>query len=98
MYQLIKFILSILLLICLFDMPYGYYQFVRFATMVGMGLFALKAYENSGKNETILYAVLALMFQPFLKLSFGREIWNVIDVVVAIILILSVIYSLKKKK
>ena len=30
----IKIILAILLFLCLADMPYGYYQFVRFAAMI----------------------------------------------------------------
>ena len=45
----IKIILSILLLVCLLDMPYGYYQFVRFMGMIGFGLLA---FENYQKNQT----------------------------------------------
>nr|WP_317235635.1 DUF6804 family protein [Ornithobacterium rhinotracheale] len=37
--------------------------------------------------------MLALLFQPFFKISFGRTLWNSVDVLVAIGLYL----SLKKK-
>jgi len=31
--------------------------------------------------------LLALLFQPFLPLSLGRVIWNIVDVVVAVYLV-----------
>lgn len=43
----IKIILSILFLICLLDMPYGYYQCVRFIGMIGFGLLAFENYQNN---------------------------------------------------
>ena len=44
----IKATLSILFLVCLLDMPYGYYQFIRFIGMIVFGLFA---FENYQKNQ-----------------------------------------------
>lgn len=41
------------------------------------------------------FGVLALLFQPFFKIALGRELWNVVDVVVGIGLIISVF---RKKK
>ena len=35
----------------------------------------------------VLFVVLALLFQPFLPLSLGRVIWNIVDVVVAVYLV-----------
>jgi len=32
---------------------------------------------------------LALLFQPFFKISLGRELWNVVDVIVGIGLLIS---------
>ena len=85
--HILKIGLSILFLICLFDMPYGYYQFVRFAGMLGFVLLAYFSYEQKRNVEVIIYVGLALLFQPFLKVALGRTIWNVVDVVVAIGLI-----------
>lgn len=80
------FILSLLLLLCLAPMPYGYYQLVRFVAMVVFGVMAYKYYEE--KNVlAITFGALALLFQPFVKVALGRTMWNVVDVVVAIGLI-----------
>ena len=47
----IKITLSILLLLCLFNMPYGYYQATRFIGMVGFLLLA--AYSTYEGNKTL---------------------------------------------
>ena len=92
---LVKIILSLLLLLCLLDMPYGYYQFVRFTAMVGFCYLAYSAKEHSNKNEMFIFIGLALLFQPFFKIALGRTIWNIIDLVVGIGLLLS--YFMKPK-
>lgn len=84
---LIKITLAILLFLCLLDMPYGYYQFVRFVALIGFGILAYKANEQNQKTEMIIYGGLALLFQPFFKIALGREMWNIVDVIVGIGLI-----------
>ena len=93
----IKLILTILLFGCLVDFPYGYYQFVRFAAMAGFGYLAYNANEQGAKNEAYIYMALAVLFQPFFKIALGRALWNVIDVVVGIGLIVSLFKSDNKK-
>jgi hypothetical protein len=80
----LSYILAILLFLCLADMPYGYYQFVRFAAAA---FFAYAAYtENeSGRKELVLvFIVLAILFQPFVKITLGRTLWNIVDVIVGL--------------
>jgi len=86
----IKITLAVLFFICLADMPYGYYQLVRFAAMAGFALLAYRANEENQKIEVIVYTCLAILFQPLIKISLGREIWNLIDVAVGIGLITSI--------
>lgn len=93
----IKIILSILLFICLADLPYGYYQFVRFAGLVGFGFLAYEANQNSKEKEMFIFGALALLFQPFFKIALGRQIWNVVDVIIGIGLIISIFIDRKKK-
>lgn len=88
----IKIILAALLLLCLLNMPYGYFQFVRFSAMIG---FAYLAYSASKKNEMLIYIGLAILFQPFFKIAMGRTIWNILDLTVAIGLLTS--FFLKKE-
>ena len=85
----IKITFVILLLVCLLDMPYGYYQFVRFIGMIGFGLLA---FENYQKNQTwfVLWISSALLINPFLKIALGRDIWNIVDVIWAVLLVVSI--------
>ncbi|WP_029596902.1 DUF6804 family protein [Flavobacterium sp. ACAM 123] len=93
--SIIKVALATLLLLCLLDMPYGFYQFVRFTAMVGFAYLAYSANEQSEKNELFIYIALALLFQPFFKIALGRTVWNIVDVIVSIGLVISVIKDSK---
>ena len=92
----IKVILAILMFICLADVPYGYFQFVRFAALVGFGILALAASNEDNQTEMFIYGALALLFQPFFKIALGREVWNVVDVIVGAGLLISIFTSKKK--
>lgn len=95
MRNLLKIFLSVILLICLFDMPYGYYQFVRFISLVGFGYLAYDYYKTNQQQLAYAFGILALLFQPFVKIALGRALWNVIDVIIAIFLL--VLIFVKKK-
>ena len=86
----IKIILAALLFLCLADMPYGYFQLVRFIALIGFATLAYRLNNEGKQMEAIIYVVLALLFQPFFKIALGRELWNVIDVIVGILLLLSI--------
>ena len=92
----IKIIISILLFVCILNMPYGYYQFVRFAGLIGFAVLAYRSKQIGNQFEMIIYASLALLFQPFIKIALGRELWNVVDVIVGVGLLIS-IFALPKK-
>jgi hypothetical protein len=95
--KIIKIVLAILLLICLFDMPYGYYQFVRFLALIGFGVLAYLSYSNKRNIEIIIFISLAVLFQPLMKISLGREIWNIVDTLVAIGLVITLSINHKEK-
>lgn len=94
----IKIILAILFFLCLADMPYGFYQFVRFAGLIGFAILAYQANQQGRQTEMIIYGGLALLFQPFFKIALGREMWNIVDVVVGIGLIISIIMKPKESQ
>jgi hypothetical protein len=80
-------ILAALMLLCLAPMPYGYYMLVRFVAMVVFGLMAYQYYTRQKPIASVIFGVLALLFQPIYKIALGRVTWNVIDVLVAALLI-----------
>jgi hypothetical protein len=88
--RVIKIILAILFFVCLLDMPYGYYQFVRYLGLVGFVILAYQATQQGIQTDAIIYSALALLFQPFFKIALGRQIWNIVDVIVGLGLILSI--------
>lgn len=80
-------ILSAILLLCLCPMPYGYYTFVRFVSMVACGAMAYRYYTQHKIVLTTTFGSLALLFQPFIKVALGRVMWNIVDVIVVVLLI-----------
>jgi len=71
-------------------MPYGFYQFVRFAGLIGFAILAYQANQQSRQTEMIIYGGLALLFQPFFKVALGRQMWNIVDVIVGLGLLTSI--------
>lgn len=80
-------IMAVILLICLFDMPYGYYQLVRFVAMVVFGYSAYRYYKEQKESLMVTMITLTILFQPLLPITLGRTIWNIVDVIVAIFLL-----------
>lgn len=74
-------------------MPYGYYHLIRFISFGVFTYLGFKEFENS-KKIGFIYFGLAILFQPFLKVALGREIWNIVDVIVAI----GLLVTLSKKE
>ena len=94
----LKFFLAVLLLLCLAPMPYGYYQLVRVVAMIAFAIMAYQYYEKENVPLAFTFAGLALLFQPFVKVALGRTLWNIVDVIVAVVIIVLVALDLKKKE
>ena len=54
-----------------------------------------KLLEKDNQGWMFVWILSALLVQPFFKVALGKEIWNIIDVVWAVLLIISI---LKKNK
>ena len=93
MEKLLKIGLSILLLLCLLDMPYGYYQLIRMLGMIIFGILAINV-QKTNQRWFVFWLTSAILINPFIKVSLGRLIWNFVDVIWAV----SLLISLKKIK
>ena len=80
--------LTAMLLLCLAPMPYGYFMLVRFVMTVAFGWMAYQYYLRQKSVAMWVFVTLALLFQPIYKIALGRTIWNIVDVIVAVFLIL----------
>ncbi|TWI81178.1 hypothetical protein IQ13_2194 [Lacibacter cauensis] len=87
MKTLIKIALAVLFAVCLLNMPYGYYELVRFLGMVGFAVLAFQDRKITGL--AVLWGSSALLINPFIKLALGRTLWNVVDVVWAVVLVVT---------
>jgi hypothetical protein len=96
--NIIKIAIAILLLICLFDLPYGYFQLIRYIALVGFAILAYYEYERKNIPMVIVFLGLVLLFQPIAKIPLGRQVWNIVDVLVALGLILAVFLQKQVKK
>lgn len=93
--SIVKIITAILFLGCLLKMPYSYFQVIR---VLGMAVFIWLAYVDNHKPDKsflIIWSVSALLINPFIKVAFGRSMWNIVDVVWAIILLVSILEDKK---
>lgn len=78
-------------------MPYGFYQLVRLVAAFGFALLAYYEFQNKRIPLTIGFLFLVLLFQPFMKIALGRTLWNVADVIVAILMIIYLMNPNKSK-
>ncbi len=86
--NIIKSILAIMCLVCLLDMPYGYYELFRYVAAGSFVYFAINEKDNQG--WMFVWIISALLVQPFFKVALGRDIWNIVDVIWAILLVVSI--------
>lgn len=69
---------------------YGYYQLLRLVVTVSAGFIAYTEFQKLENLNTwaIVFGAIALLFQPFVKISFGADVWLVIDVITAVIFLI----------
>lgn len=61
-------------------LPYGYYMFLR---LIACGVFAYASFLAYSKNCRALpwvYGLLALLFNPFVKIHLPKEMWVFVDI------------------
>lgn len=98
MSPILKFIIAVLLVLCLFDMPYGFYTLVRFAAMAAFAYLSYEYFKQKRDGMGFLFAALAVLLQPFAKIAIGRTLWNIIDILIALLLFYVIIKGFKRKK
>lgn len=83
------YVASAMLMVGALPLPYGYYTLLRF---VGCAVFAFAAYvafERKSQYLPWVYALLAVVFNPFIKVHFPKEAWMVIDIAAGALLLAS---------
>ena len=76
------------LFLAVLPLPYGYYTLLR---LIACAVFAWAAYVTFENKESILpwiFIVLALLFNPIIKIYLAKETWAAIDLCSAIFLLI----------
>ena len=69
---------------------------VRFVMTVAFGWMAYQYYMRQKSVAMWVFVTLALLFQPIYKIALGRTIWNIVDVIVAVFLI--ILFFMEKRQ
>ena len=81
---------AVMLLGALGRWPYGYYTLLRIVTCGAAGYGAFVAYEWQRRMWVWIMVAVAVLFNPVVPVHLTREIWGVIDVGAAVLLVVSV--------
>ena len=88
-------IAAAMLLLALAELPYGYYQLLRFVTCGVAVYIAFTAYNWQKMWAMWLFGFIALLFNPLIPIHLSREIWQPIDVICAVLFVF-IVFVLKK--
>lgn len=84
-----KIVAILFLLIALADLPYGYFQFLKWVVLASAGYTAYLYYQSKKKVWVFVFGIIVLLFNPIFRFYFSRETWCILDVIVAIIFFVS---------
>lgn len=89
--SVLKIVMGIALVICLLQMPYGYYRVIRWAIFIGCIYLIMEPHKRQFFIGYIFLVCMMILFNPIVEINLTRIVWNVIDVVFAAILFASAI-------
>lgn len=73
----------VFLLLAIFPWPYGYYVFLRWVVFLASGFLVYLAHNLGKIGWVVLFALIAILFNPLVRVSLDREVWFLIDLLVA---------------
>jgi hypothetical protein len=76
-----------MLLIALGDLPYGYYTLLRFVVCGTATFVVVVSYPGDKIWIAWLFGFVAILFNPFVKIHFNKDIWQFLDVITAMVFI-----------
>jgi hypothetical protein len=87
---------ALMLFLALADWPYGYYQLLRLVVCGSASYVAYLGYQSDKQWILWVFAAIAVLFNPIVRIHLNREIWAVIDVICAIFFVfITVLYRTK---
>ena len=70
--------------------PYSYFESLRLGVMAVCALGAYSAIQWKRQGWAWVFGFVALLINPFAKIALGRQTWNYVDVLIAILMLVSI--------
>lgn len=86
----------IFLVLACFPLPYGYYNFLRILITLIFGFIIYTKHEAREINKAALDVLIVILFNPFVKIYFEKDIWICLDLFVAVYSLYSIRKTNKK--
>jgi fatty acid desaturase len=93
MNQLLKLILTGILILCFLKMPSLFYRFSGYVLFSGFGWLAYDAFQRRDQIDVKIFVILAILYNPFITFPFPNFLWIIINVLVIIGLILNMLFA-----
>lgn len=74
---------AILLIMACFPLPYGYYTFLRIAITIVSVICIVQNIHEGFATQNIIWAIIAILFNPIIPIYFSKTIWVVLDLAIA---------------
>ena len=76
--------------------PYGYYVLLRWVVSISAVFLIWVAYDLKKTFWVVLMGMVAILFNPLIPIYLDKEIWIVIDLIIAVLFLVS-IFKIKPK-
>ena len=84
------------LVVALLEMPYGYYQLLRVLVFCVAVYLAYRSIQGSNTGWAWILGGLAIVYNPFIRLHLGADIWPIVNVVTIGILAAHMWHSIRR--
>lgn len=81
----VRWVIAGLLAIALFDLPYGYYTFLRLIVCLSAAYFSYIGFANEQGFTKYIWLGVAILFNPLIPIYLDRSMWAVLDIVTAVL-------------
>lgn len=77
------------LLVAAAPLPYGFYMLVRIVATIVFAWAAVVSVQRKNITLATVFGLTAVLFNPILKVPFDKEVWMVLDILAAVLLIVT---------
>ncbi len=86
--KILALICAAFLLIALFDLPIGYYSFLRIIVTIGAISVIIYEVENGFNFWVVSFGIIAILFNPLIPIYLNnKDAWMPIDIITAVLFI-----------